>query len=474
MRSVLFDTDSYKLSHFQQYPKGTDWMMAYLEARGGEQFDSTMFFGLQYTLKRYFVAKNGANQLQLHDIGRMENLAAEHGLPFNRRGWEDIAMLGYLPLRIRAVPEGSVIPKKNVLLTVENTHPDFPWLVTWVETILSRLWAPINVATLSFECRRLIRSYLDRTSDDPASEIDFKLHDFGSRGCNSQESAGILGCAHLVNFKGTDTLPALHVAQNEYNHAGAAGFSIPASEHSTITSWGEKDEDLAYANMANHYGHQLFACVSDSYDIERAVREIWPHEIPRIKAMGGTLVIRPDSGDPVATCLSVIRHLDEKFPCTVNSRGYKVLPPYLRVIYGDGINYRAIANILSAVADSNYSASNVAFGMGAELLQKHNRDTHRMAYKVCAARVDGELRGVCKRPVGDQGKWSKAGVLDLIAHVDRSWDDNEVNPRIHYKTVDVGAPGVVHKDSVLRAVFENGLIKEESLDAIRERARKYD
>lgn len=231
-KSIITNTDSYKFSQYNQYPEGTTNVYSYIESRGGT-WKQTVFFGLQIFLKEYL-----SNPITQADIDFAEVLATAHGEPFYREGWEYILRQheGKLPLRIKAVPEGSIVPVKNVLATVENTDPNCAWLTSYVETALLRaVWYPTTVATNSYESKRIIFDYLKQTGDE--SLIDFKLHDFGARGVSSFESAGIGGLAHLVNFKGTDTVTSLLYGK-EYYGIDVAGFSIPAMEHSTVTSWG--------------------------------------------------------------------------------------------------------------------------------------------------------------------------------------------------------------------------------------------
>jgi len=268
----LLRTDSYKLSHWFQYPPDVEHVYSYLMSRGGF-WKHTLFFGLQYILKAYFEGE----VFNRSDVNEASELAKEHFgdyRVFNREGWMRLLEKhdGSLPLRVRAVPEGMVVPVKNVLMTVENTNHEFPWLTNWAETLLLKVWYPITVGTLSFEIKQAIGKDLVRTGD-PAL-LPFKLHDFGYRGVSSEETAAIGGAAHLVNFLGTDTMAALALLRGYYA-APMAGFSIPAMEHSTVTSWGEAHEAEAYANMLGRSPTPLAACVVDSYDAHHAVSEIF-------------------------------------------------------------------------------------------------------------------------------------------------------------------------------------------------------
>jgi len=454
-RNLILDTDSYKASHWLQYPPHTTGMYAYFESRGG-RYGSTVFFGLQQLLLEYF---QGAVFTKA-DVDEAAAFMAKHGEPFNSEGWEALLNKhdGKLPIRIKAVPEGTVVPTHSVLLTVEATDPEFFWLVSWLETKLVRLWYPITVATQSFHIKRTILEYLNETSDDPAGEIGFKLHDFGARGVSSSESAGIGGMAHLVNFFGSDTIEGVRYA-NHYYGAEMAGFSIPASEHSTITMWGRDREFDAYRNMVKQFAKPgaLFACVSDSYDLWNAIENAWGDQLrAELEKSGATLVVRPDSGHPASVVLQTLQTLERKVGTTTNARGYKVLPKWLRVIQGDGVDQDSITEILSTLKDHHYSASNIAFGMGGALLQKLDRDTQKFAFKCSEATVDGKAVRVFKDPVTDSGKRSKAGRLSLVER------DGKLT------TVEGE-----RADDLLVPVFENGVVLQRfTLDEVRERAAR--
>lgn len=452
--NIILDADSYKYSHPWQFPPNTTGMYSYFESRGG-RYGSTLFFGLQYLLKEYL-----SKTITAADVEEAEAFARLHGEPFHKEGWDRIvAMGGKLPIRIKAVKEGTVVPTHNVLMTVESTDPDTFWVASWVETQLVRMWYPVTVATQSFYVKKAILEALEKSANDPDGEIDFKLHDFGSRGVSSRESAGIGGMSHLVNFKGSDTVEGVRFANHYYN-CDMAAFSIPAAEHSTITSWGRDGEVAAYENMIKQFGKPgaIFACVSDSYDYYNAVENIWGCQLrDAVKNSGATLVIRPDSGDPSKVVLWTMQALQRKVGMEKNLRGYKVLPKWVRVIQGDGVNEESIREILHVLLSHGYSASNITFGMGGALLQQLNRDTQKFAYKCSEVMVNGERRDVFKDPVTDNGKASKRGRLSLVL-------DNGV-----FRTV----PGEV-PNSELETVYENGvLLRDETLDQIRARSNKY-
>lgn len=457
MRNLILNTDSYKTSHYLQYPEGTEYVSSYIESRGG-RFDRTLFFGLQM-----FVKETLLQPVSHEEVEEADAVCALHGVPFNREGWNALVRRygGRLPLEIEAVPEGSLVPNRNVLLQVVNTDPQFFWLTAYIETALLRaIWYPSTVATLSHACRQVIATYLRETADD-LSGLAFKLHDFGARGASSEQTAALGGAAHLVNFLGTDTLSAVLAARRYYG-AEMAGFSIPAAEHSTITAWGRDGEGSAYANMLKQFGGKgkVLAVVSDSYDLFNAIDHLWGETLRDwVQQMGGTLVIRPDSGNPVEIVPEALERLMARFGSRTNTRGYRVLPDCVRLIQGDGITVDSIGEILEALKQRGLSADNLAFGMGGGLLQHVNRDTQQFAMKASAIRVAGHWRDIRKDPATDPGKRSKAGRLALVHDADG------------YRTVSRDALGTQH--NALIPVFRNGeLLVDWRFDDIRDRAAR--
>jgi nicotinamide phosphoribosyltransferase len=453
--NFILRTDSYKASHFLQYPPNTTGMYSYFESRGG-RYGDTLFFGLQYLLRQYLEGQVFTRA----DVDEAAAFFGAHGEPFNAAGW--LRMLdkhgGRLPLRIKAIPEGTVLPTHNVLLTAESTDPECFWIVSWLETMLVRLWYPITVATQSHYIKRDILDALVKSSDDPLAELPFKLHDFGARGVSSAESSGIGGMSHLVNFQGSDTIEGIRFANHYYDHPMAA-FSIPAAEHSTITMWGRERELDAYRNMVEQFAKpgKLVACVSDSYDLFDVIENVWGDTLrDKVRDSGGTLVIRPDSGIPVDIIMKCLEVLERKVGMTKNTKGFKVLPKYYRLIQGDGVNQQSIHEILHAMLSQGYSASNIAFGMGGALLQQVNRDTQKFAFKCSEATVGGRSVKVFKDPVTDNGKRSKAGRLSLVR------EDGQL------RTVEGE-----RKDDLLVTVFEDGVIRRKyALEEVRATSMK--
>jgi len=458
--NIILMADSYKYSHWLQLPPGTEYLTSYIEARGSddEDFEETLFFGLQMFIKKYLLTP-----ITQEMVDEAAEIVAMHGLPFNREGWEIIVneFDGKLPLKIESVAEGNLIPLQNVLVQVTNTDPRFAWLTSFIETILLRdVWYPTSVATLSWKIKQLMQETYERTGS--VGGIDFKLHDFGNRGVSSNESAEMGGLAHLINFLGTDTVPAL-IAGREYYDIDMAGFSIIAAEHATITPWGKENEEAAYSNIINNIVKEqnaaMVAIVADSYDLKNAVSNIFGDSLKDdIINSGATVVIRPDSGDPTIIPIEVIELLMEKFGYTTNDKGFCTLPDYIRVIQGDGINKESIKEILKNLEANKMTLDNLAFGMGGALLQQLNRDTFKFAMKANEIVINGEKKDVFKRPVTDLGKASKAGRQALIVDdrgIMRSIREDELNGEYNY----------------LQPVYLNGeLITSTTFDAIRTRA----
>jgi nicotinamide phosphoribosyltransferase len=412
----LFDTDSYKVSQFSQYPVGTSKIYSYFESRLGEGFEKIVFFGLQYIIKNTLM-----NQITHEDVDYAKQFFKSHMGIFNEEGWRYIVNEhnGYLPLQIKAVPEGTVLTRGNVLITIESTDSNVPWLPQYIETVIVRNWSMINVATISYQMKLILLDAFTKSSDSitPKQDVLFKLHDFGSRGTYSQEAAGIGGMGHLVNFLGSDTVAAIMYAQDTYNTDEMLAYSIPGSEHSCVTSWGQNGEKAAFENMIKTYGGKtpFLAMVVDSYDLEYAVKEIIGVQLKDlIINCGSTVVIRPDSGEPKVSVLKCLTWLSEAFGYTVNSKGYKVLPDCVRVIQGDGITMQSLPDIVKFILGKGYSIDNIAFGMGGGLLAKHDRDTFRFAQKCSYIEINGVGNDVRKMPKTDMTKASKGGKLKLV------------------------------------------------------------
>lgn len=466
--NIILKTDSYKPTQWKQYPKGTTHVYSYFESR--QSYESITFFGLQSILKKYFVGK----VLKQEHIDQADAFFTKHfgrSDAFNKAGWQSMLdkYNGYLPLRIRAVPEGTTVSGSNALFVVENTDPEFFWLTNYVETILTHVWYPTTVATNSKKIWSILNFYNNITGAEEGT-TEFQMHDFGYRGVSSEQTAALGGLANLLFFFGTDNLSAIEEAEASYNTEGEMiGFSIPASEHSTMTSWTQDGEVEAMRNMLTTYPEGMIACVSDSYDIMRAVTDYWGGELKDlILNREGCLVVRPDSGDPVVTTQKVIEALWQSFGGTVNEKGYKVLHPNIRVIQGDGIDKDMLVTILKNLYKLGFSSENIAFGSGGGLLQKFNRDTFKFAFKCSSITIKGEgERDVRKFPK----EWDRDGNYKESFKISKSGRIELFRKRkgLYYTSTEK----VATKDEpMFHTVFENGhLLVDDTFNRIRNRAK---
>lgn len=461
-QNIITLTDSYKVCHWKVYPPHMTHLCSYFEAREGGEYKEIVFFGLQYILKKYLAGKVVTKKW----IDDAEKEWTEHfndPTVFNRKGWEHILKKhkGRLPIEIKAVPEGTVVPEGNVLFTVESTDPACAWITNYIEPLLVQVWHPSDTATISREMGKIIWEALVRSGTATPENFAFKLHGFSFRAATSVESAAI-GCAgHLVIFKGTDTYPAIELIRRCY-HLRMAANSINALEHSVVNAWMKKKELEAYRYALDQFPDGLFAAVSDSYDIRYAVEHIWGGVLrDRVLARNGVLVIRPDSGDMKTLIPELLEIIGKKFGFYVNEKGYKVINDKVRLIWGDGINRHNIAGIIDAILESGWSLDCVNFGCGNGLIEC-TRDMQRMALKACFAIVDGEPRDVFKDPVTDPTKKSKRGQLMLI--------QEEENGKLVFKTVQKNSVNCEGKDFLVPVFRDGELLVDQKLADIRARA----
>jgi nicotinamide phosphoribosyltransferase len=462
-RNPLIGTDVYKMGHMEQYVPGCNKVFSYLLARSDKHFSKTVFFGLQYYLKQYFSRKLEPWMADEFLADRATVIDKVHAL----------CRLGYFPLEIKAVPEGTVMNPRNVLMTMTNTHQDFYWVVGFVESLILKIWYTITVASCSFAYRNVVNKAFDETvTADMDFLRQFTVHDFGYRGDASEEGAAVSGVAHLLSFTGSDTVPALRFARQYYNAASDSLImaSVPASEHSVMCSFGTEDELAAFRNMLSLYPSGLVSIVSDTYDVYRVLTEFAAELKDQILARDGKTVFRPDSGNPEYIICGdpdaepgsnewkgAIRLLDEAFGSTINDKGYKVLNPKVGLIYGDGMYLERYQRTLNRLHEMGYAACNLVIGVGG-ILRNHSRDTLGFALKATYVEVNGVPRNIVKDPVTDHKKKSHKGLVALIR-----------NAEGEYETIDECT--LPEEDaSLLRAVFCDGkVLVDQSLEEIRAR-----
>lgn len=470
----LLGVDVYKCGHMEQYAPGTTKVYSYLTTRSDKTFDKVVFFGLQYYLKEYLST-------------RLEPWMADEWLE-NRKyilGYNSpevevqirkLCGLGYFPLEIKAVEEGSVLGVHNVLMTITNTRPDFHWVVGFIESLILKLWYPITVASCVHKYRKLVDRYFELTVDPEMHFLkDYTVHDFGYRGDTTEEGAAISGAAHLLSFIGSDTVPSFNFVRKYYYADPTREIimqSVPASEHSVMCSYLRENELDAFNQMLNLYPCGIVSIVSDTFDVYRVLTEFAAKLKTRIIERDGKVVFRPDSGDPEYIICGdpmaiegsnewkgAIRLLDEMFGSTINSMGYKVLNPKVGLIYGDGMYYERYERTLQRLMEMEYASSNLTIGVGG-ILRNHSRDVLGFAIKATYVEVNGAPRAIEKDPITDHKKKSHKGLLSL------TWDDEH-----KYVTHDECTPEE-EDNTMLKVIYRDGVVlKTYALDEIRKRAR---
>lgn len=471
MENIFLATDVYKMGHMEQYPKGTTKVYSYLTTRSGKVMDAVMFYGLQYYIKKYLTVVPTQAMVDEFLEYRKNILGVEASADIKVK-LNGLVQLGYIPLEIKAVEEGTVLPVKNVLMTITNTHPDYYWVVGFFESLLLKVWNTSTVASFDKKLKNLCAKFADATSDDHG-HVPFQVHDFGYRGCSSEETAASSGSAHLINFLGTDTIPAIKFVKEYYKATEPIGLSVPATEHSVMCAFGENNELDAFKNLLQLYPTGIVSVVSDTYNLWNVLTNFADELKDQILARDGKIVFRPDSGNPeFIICgdpgapagspenLGALRLLDMKFGSSMNSKGYKVLNPKVGLIYGDAMYYERFEKILNNLQEMGYASSNLVVGIGGLLLQQHTRDELGFAIKATYAEVNGEVRELMKDPITDHGKKSHKGLIKLtkengqfITKDQQTWDQE--------------------RTGLLETVFYNGfLVKELTFDQIRANSNK--
>lgn len=459
-------TDSYKATHFLQYPDARK-MVAYGEFRCGYGKDTKDTRILSYGI-RYIIEVNVSRQWTMQDVEQADLFYRTHmaptytKFPFPRQLFEKFIREnnGFFPVTIEALPEGTAVHARIPVYQI-SASGEYAHLCTYLETLLTHVWYPTTVATLSRRARDVVERAFERTCDVGSRSplVSSRLQDFGFRGCTSLEQSVLGGCAHLLNFVGSDTMSASYYAQFTLNGGRPVGQSIPATEHSVMTAW--PTEKAAMENMMDKFGRGLFAVVMDSYDYAAALSEVLPSVASKKVEKGGYMILRPDSGDPVEAVLMALAAGDKVFGSTVNARGFKVIQG-CGVIQGDGINIDTMRKISDAVEVAGFSAENVAFGMGGGLLQKVNRDSLSFATKLShIVYADGTAQDIMKQPKTDPSKYSLPGLLAVrrVDGVPIVFPQEEVKP----------------EDNLLKVIYDMGPLKVkpwDDFDTIKERAAK--
>ena len=478
--SILNATDFYKTDHRRQYPEGTEIVYSNMTARKSmlPNIHQVVFFGLQgFIMSRLQYGFNGDFFLQPKDSAvasykrRLDNALGKDAVPV-----EHIAALydlGYLPLRIKAVPEGTLVPIGVPFLTIVNTDKRFYWLTNFIETLIScEIWKPITNATIAFEYRKLIQRYAALTVGN-SDFVQWQGHDFSFRGMSGLEDAARCGAAHLLSFTGTDTIPAIDYLE-QYYHANSdkelIGGSVPATEHSVMCMGQELSEIDTFRRLITEiYPSGVVSIVSDTWDYWNVLTNYAEQLKDVILARNGKVVFRPDSGDPVKIIVGdpdapagspqrkgSVEVLSEIFGATITNKYHKTLNSHVGLIYGDSITLERAQAILEGLHQKGFSSDNIVFGIGSYTYQYNTRDTFGMAVKSTYGEIDGRPTNISKNPKTDSGKKSARGLLqvdlcaDEVVKQECTWEEE--------------------MDGDLKTVFENGrLVRSQTLQSIRSR-----
>lgn len=460
--------DFYKISHREQYPKGTEVVYSTWTPRNSliEGVNEVVAFGIRGFIQKYlieyfdehFFTKDWAS-IEKEYVDVIKNClgVAEPDMAHIK----DLYNLGHLPIEIKSVDEGTLVPIGTPMLTIENTSPKFFWLTNYLETLMSWLWQPITSATIAYEYRKILDKYAAETSSCPEM-VDWQAHDFSMRGMSSLESAAMSGAGHLLSFKGTDSIPAICYLKEYYNANLSDGFagSVPATEHSVMCTHG-KDEYESYRYLIEDiYPTGIVSIVSDTWDLWHVVESVLPSLKNKIMSRDGKLVIRPDSGDPVKIICGnpdsdreivrkgLIESLYDLFGGTINNKGYKELDSHIGALYGDSITLKRAKEICEKLKAKGFASTNIVLGVGSFTYQYNTRDTFGFALKSTYAKVNGEEKKIYKDPATDTKKIKKSQTGKVILYKDE-------NNRIKYRD---GLLAMKEKNTVnnlLRTIYKN-------------------
>lgn len=478
-------TDGYKVDHRSQYPNHTELVYSNWTPRKSriEGVDKIVLFGLQYFIKKYLMhefEQGFFNQPKEVVVAKYQRRISTYLGPdaITYEHIEALHDLGYLPIEIKALPEGTAVNIRVPMVTVQNTLPEFFWITNFLETLISTvLWMPCTSATIGLEYRKILDRYAEETGGDSAF-VDWQAHDFSFRGMAGVEAAAMSGAGHLLSFTGTDTIPAIDFLEDYYGADAdkeLVGGSVAATEHSVMCMGTKENEIGSFKRLINEiYPGGIVSIVSDTWDFWGVIDEFMPKLKNEILARDGKVVIRPDSGDPVKIICGdpdaevgsseykgAVERLWEVFGGSVSETGHRLLDPHIGLIYGDSITLERCQEICRQLAEKGFASTNVVFGIGSYTYQYVTRDTFGFAMKATYGEVEGKGREIFKDPKTDDGtKRSAKGLIRL--------DYNEEGEIVMTDQV----TREEEQGGLLQTVYKNGeLLIDQSLSDIREKVR---
>ncbi|MDM1294118.1 nicotinate phosphoribosyltransferase [Sphingobacterium sp. N143] len=453
-KNPILWTDGYKLCHKDQYPAHTEWVYETWTPRMSriEGISHVVFFGLQGALAeitdsfdRYFFAQEEADVVAAYEEAIASVFAstnADFANTHQSSHIRDLHRLGYLPIKVNALKEGSLVPIGVPMFTIENTHPDFFWLPGYLETQLSAyIWSPMTAATIADRYQRLLTGFADQTGD--VKKVFTQAGDFSMRGMGAPEAAYRTAGGHLLSFGVSATLSVREYLKTYYKAESDVMMYTPSTEHSVMCSYGEQETDAFRHLITEVYPSGNISIVSDTYDLWNVVDHVLPQLKELIMEREGKVVIRPDSGDPVkiicgdadSDCTTVqkgiVERLFELFGGTTNDKGFKELDPHIGVVYGDSITVERANKICQGLMEKGFASTNVILGIGSYTYQYVTRDTFGFALKGTAEIVDGQFKAIQKRPATDTGNFKKSQ-KGMVAVIDEANDFrliDDLNPQ---------------------------------------------
>lgn len=480
MTSLML-TDGYKLNHHSMYPKGTTKVYSNFTPRSNKFFpksDKVLVVGTTAVFD--FINEEFKANFFSQDKDKVckelkEEFSLYCGFDYDVSHFEALHDLGHLPLQVKALPEGTLCPIKVPILTITNTHPDYYWLVNYLETLIScMLWQPLTSATIAFEYRKILEGWAKKTDENNLGFVSFQAHDFSMRGMSSVQSSIMSGLAHSMVFNGSDNIPSLFALRKYYNAEGFVIGGVPATEHSIMCAGGKETEIETFRYLMQQFPKGILSIVSDTWNLWDVLTKYLPELKEEILTRDGKIVIRPDSGDPVDIICGVspfrsdihpdqperkgvIELLWDTFGGTINEQGYKVLDPHIGAIYGDSITLERAEQICQRLETKGFASTNIVLGVGSFTYQYNTRDTFGFAMKATYVEIDGKGVEIFKDPITDSGtKKSAKGLLQV----------NKVNGELVLTDqVDYHQ----EQDSELKTIYLNGVVFKDNYQDIKNR-----